>query len=460
DVIAPLFLSKATISGEQDLGTSKMNRVLFSHRLMVMITAFFTLAFIAGIAAAQSVAELESELSSLSGQMSAAESNDSTADQVIGRLDNAEGTFAKLTSSGKVDKGALIPLYRQLESMLDRMDTAFAKKKDDCIAQIDNGGQCDYDKPEQLSLRAAYPLAWLRFTAATTLFDDNAEQSKKLLNEAIDGFTASTLAMPDPNLIRENTLGRAYCERELGKFDHAEYDHAIADFKKIMDDGTGTQQYAAAREGLSTTYAKMGKAEEATKFLGPTGGAGKAGSGQLMLQLQTLFSAERATSDPAKKAAYHKQIIDAMKTKENDKEGWAIDVAAGSKFPNNVVEEFGSSNDPFEKWLLAAVLLSRKDEANAAKYYAEAGASGKYPKAYKFAIDIYLREKRYDQVEAMLSKIASGGGGDAQWAAYVKFSLAHSRWEHGGSKDTALEDQWVKDAQDYVQKDPNGEHAA
>ena len=90
--------------------------------------------------------------------MSSAESNASTADQVITRLDSAEGTFAKLTSSGKVDKGALIPVYRQLESMLDRMQTAWSKKKDDCIAQIDNGGQCDYDQPEQLALRAAYPL--------------------------------------------------------------------------------------------------------------------------------------------------------------------------------------------------------------------------------------------------------------------------------------------------------------
>lgn len=436
-----------------------MNRVLFSHRLMVMLTAFFTLAFTAGVAAAQSVGALGSELSSLSGQLSSAESNESTADQVITRLDNAEGTFAKLTSSGKVDKGALVPIYRQLESMLDRMNSAYSKKKDECIAQIDNGGQCDYDKPEQLALRAAYPLAWLRFTAATTLFDDNAEQAKKLLNQAIDGFTASMLAMPDPNLIRENTLGRAYCERELGKFDHAEYDHAIADFKKIMDDGTGTQQYAAAREGLSTTYAKMGKADEAAKML-PVGGGAKTGSGQFMLQLQTLFSAERATSDPAKKAAYHKQIIDAMKSKENDKEGWAVDVSAASKFPTNAVEEFGSSSDPFEKWLLAAVLLSRKDEPNAAKYYAEAGASGKYPKAYKFAADIYLREKRYDQVELMLSKIASGGGGEAQWAEYARFSLAHNRWEQGGSKDTALEDQWVKNAQDYLQKYPTGEHGA
>ena len=426
---------------------------------MVMITAFFSLALTAGVAAAQSAGQLEGELSSLQGQMGAAESNPSTADQVIARLDAAEGNFAKLTQSGKVDKGALVPIFHQLESMLDRMETTYAKKKDDCIAQIDSGGQCDYDQPEQLALKAAYPLSWARFTAATTLFDDNAEQSKKLLNQSIDGFTASMLAMPDPNLIRENTLGRAYCERELGKFDHAEYDHAIADFKKIMEDGTGTQQYAAAKQGLSTTYGKMGKTDEAAKYL-DTGDKGKGKGGQVLLQLQTLFSAEKATSDPAKKAAYHKQIIDVMKSQENDKEGWAIDVSAASKFPNNAVEEFGSSSDPFEKWLLAAVLLSRHDEANAAKYYAEAGASGKYPKAYKFAADIYLREKRYDQVEAMLTKIAAGGGGDAQWAEYLRFSLAHSRWEQSGSKDAALEAQWVKNAEDYLQKFPQGEHGA
>ena len=111
-----------------------MNRPLFSHRLTVMLTAFFTLAFTASIARAQSVAQLESEISSVSGQMSSAESNASTADQVITRLDSAEGTFAKLTSGGKVDKGSLIPAYRQLESMLDRMQTAWSKKKDDCIS--------------------------------------------------------------------------------------------------------------------------------------------------------------------------------------------------------------------------------------------------------------------------------------------------------------------------------------
>ena len=436
-----------------------MNRPLFSHRLTVMLTAFFALAFTASIAAAQSASQLESQLGSLSGQMSSAESNDSTADQVISHLDAAEADFAKLTSSGKVDKGALVPVYRQLESMLDRMQTAWSKKKDDCIAQIDNGGQCDYDKPEQLALRAAYPLAWLRFTAATTLFDDNAEQSKKLLNQAIDGFTNSMLAMPDPNLIRENTLGRAYCERELGKFDHAEYDHAIADFKKIMDDGTGTQQYAAAKQGLSTTYGKMGDATKAAEFMQGTP-TGKGASGQFMLQLQTLFSAERATSEPAKKAEYHKQIIDLMKTKENDKEGWALDVSAATHFPSNATEEFGNSNDPFEKWLLAAVLLSRKDEAGAAKYYSEACDSGKYPKACRFAADIYQREKRFDLVQEMLTKIAQQGGGDASQATFLEYSLDHDRWEKSGRKDASLEDKWVKDANEYLQKAPGGDHAA
>src|SRR5271168_2253427 len=460
DVTVALILVRATnFPGEQHLGIRQMNRPLFSHRLTAVLIAFFTLALTAGIAAAQSASQLEGELSSLQGQMSSAESNESTADEVISKLDNAEADFAKLTSSGRVDKAALIPIFHQLDEMLDRIQTVYLKKKDDCINTIDNGGQCDYDRPEQYALRAAYPLAWLRFTAATTLFDDNAEESKKLLNQAIDGFTSSMLAMPDPNLIRENTLGRAYCERELGKFDHAEYDHAIADFKKIMEDGTGTQQYAAAKQGLSTTYAKMGDAKMAAETL-PVGPVGKGASGQFMLQLQTLFSAERATSNPAEKAKYHQQIIELMKTKENDKEGWAIDVSAASKFPQNAVEEFGSSNDPFEKWLLAAVLLSRKDEAGAAKYYSEACDSGKYPKACRFAADIYQREKRFDLVQEMLTKIAKQGGGDASQATFLEYSLDHDRWEKSGRKDTALEDKWVKDANVYLQKAPGGDHAA
>ena len=135
-----------------------------------------------------------------------------------------------------------------------------------------------------------------------------------------------------------------------------------------------------------------------------------------------------------RKAEYHKQIIDAMKSKENDKEGWAMDVSAAAKFPSNAVEEFGSSSDPFEKWLLAAVLLSRKDEAGAAKYYSEACHSGKYPKACRFAADIYQREKRFDLVQEMLNEIAHQGGGDAAQAIFLGYSLDHDRWEKSGRK--------------------------
>jgi hypothetical protein len=430
---------------------------LSTHRLLVMISAVCAVALWSGAAAAQSMGELNSEISSIQGQMGEAESNPGTAESVVERLDKAEQDFAKLASSGKADKSALIPLYNELESMLTRISTTYKKKKDDCIASIDQGGQCDYDAPEKIALQAAYPLAWLRFQGATTLFSDSSEQSKRLLNEAIDGFTESTLVIVDPTLIRENLLGRAFCERELGKFDHSEYDKAIADFKQIMEGGgAGSAQYKAAEQGLATTYMAMGKPQEAQKYAGAN--AGSSGGGQ-MLQLQALFQAEAATRDPAQRAQYHKQIVDSLKTHENDKQGFAIDVAAASKYSRNVVEEFGNSSDPFEKWLLANILLSRHDENGAAKYFAEAAESGKYPKGYKFAADIYLKQKRYDQVEALLNGMSRGTGADANWAEYMKYSLARQRWDQSGGKDANLEKQWVSAAQDYLQKFPGGEYA-
>src|SRR5260370_33701598 len=168
-----------------------MNRCGFDYRVVAMMAAFFAVRLSAGVAAAQSGGQRESEVSRLSGQMSSAESNPSTADQVIGRLDAAEGNFAKLASGGKVDKGSLIPIYHQLESMLDRMETTYAKKKDDCIAQIDSGGQCDYDQPEQLAMKAADPRSRARFTAANTLLHENAAPSKRPRKQTNDGVTMS-----------------------------------------------------------------------------------------------------------------------------------------------------------------------------------------------------------------------------------------------------------------------------
>jgi hypothetical protein len=227
---------------------------------MATLAVLLSFVFLAGFTDAQREGQLESEVFGLEGQMSSAERDQAVAELVISRLDVAESSFARLTSSGKVDNGVLVPLYHQIEAMLARMETVYSDKKKACIETVDHGRQCDRSNSEELALHAAYPLAWLRFTAATTLFAYNAEQSKELLNESKDGFSASMRATSDPNLIRKNWLGRAYCERELGRFDHAEYDYAIADFKKIMSAGPGTQQYIPAREGLFTIYAKLGVA--------------------------------------------------------------------------------------------------------------------------------------------------------------------------------------------------------
>ncbi len=434
-----------------------MRIMAINHRIAVTVAALVAFALAGAPAWAQSLGELNSELSSIEGQMGAAESSDQSAVQMVERLDHAEAEFAKIASSPKTDKAALIPAYQRLESMLSRLYTTYKKKKDDCIAQIDAGGQCDYDAPEQVALRALYPLSWLRFQGATTIYSGEAEQSRRLLNQAIDGFTESTLVIVDPNLVRENLLGRAFCERELGKFDKSEYDRAIADFKQIMEGGSGSPQYKAAQQGLATTYAAMGKTEEATKYSGGLG----SGPGATMFQLQNLFAAENATHDPARKATYHKQILDVAKSKEDNRQEWGVVVAAVGKYSQSPVAEFGSG-DAFEKWLLAEVLLGKKDMSGAAKYYIEAAhGSGKYSKGYKFAADIYAQQKRYDMVEQLIGEIArQPGNPDAQWAQYERFKMPYEQWAQGGMKNTQLEDQWVKAAQDYISKYPKGQYEA
>ncbi len=120
------------------------------------------------------------------------------------------------------------------------MYSAFKQKKEDCLARIETT-QCNYDEPEQVSLRALYPLSWLRYQGSF-IFANQPSTARRLLNQAIDGFTESTVVIVAPELIRENLLGRAFCERELGKFDKSEYDKAIADFKA---DYEGRRRHAA-----------------------------------------------------------------------------------------------------------------------------------------------------------------------------------------------------------------------
>jgi len=438
-----------------------MNSVPDKGRLALVLAILALVAVSPALARAQSLGDLNGQLSGLEPQINSAASNQSTAGEVISKLDNAESLFAKLAENPKIDKGELLGAYSRLESMLNRMYATYKQKKDDCIAQIANGQQCDYDQPEQLSLQALYPLSWLHFQGAV-LQAGQPEQAKKLLDQAIDGFTESTLVIVDPNLIHENLLGRAYCERELGKYDKAEYDKAVADFKQIMNDGSSTKQYRPALQGLATTYAAMGKMDEAAKLTGQLaqGASGSQQKGMEMFRLQQLFKAESATNDLAKRAAYHKEAVDFMRGKEADKDSWGIVVAAVAQYVRDPAAEFGTSSDPFEKWLLANVLYSKKQQPDSAKYFVEAARSGKYPRAYKFAADIYYSEKKFDLVEQLLNELSrQPNNPDAQWASYMRFKLPRLQWEQSGMKNAALENQWVSAAQDYLKSYAHGEYA-
>jgi TolA-binding protein len=414
----------------------------------------------ARIAAAQGLGELNQRLNQIAGQVSAGVGSPEAASQAIDRLDQAEGDFAKLAENGRLDRGALLEPYERLETMLNRMYATYQRRKEACIDTIDNGGTCDYTQPEQLALRALYPLSWLRFEGAT-LYGSQPATARRLLNQAIDGFTDSTLVILSPGLVRENLLGRAFSERELGKFDHSEYAKAISDFKRIMRDGA-SEQYRAAEQGLATTYAAMGKLNEAQGLTSQLAeNANRAPKqGFEMLRLREMFDAEAAAPEATKRAGLHRQIIDFMRGREGDKDSWAVAVVAAAKYVRDPVGEFGGSDDPFENWILANVLYYRHQPLEAAKYYWAAARSGKYPKGYKYAADLYYSQGRLDLVEQVAAEVArEPGNPDAQWAAYMLFKIPRIQWERTGIISAPLEHAWVAGAQDYLKNYPNGRYA-
>ncbi|MGZ3619232.1 MAG: hypothetical protein ACXVAA_01885, partial [Candidatus Binataceae bacterium] len=411
-------------------------------------------------AANASLGGLNSRLNALESRVNEAVSNLAAASSVISELDTAEGEFEE-AANGRASRGELLETYIQLESMLNRIYQAYQHKKDACIAQIDAGGNCDYDQPEKLALRALYPLSWLHYRGAL-LYSGDPSIARRLLNQAIDGFTSSTLVIFSPELIRENLLGRALCERELGKYDHQEYNHAIADFKRIMRDGPGTRQYRPAQQGLAATYAAMGQPGQAAKLSGEAaaGASGATRQGLELMRLRELFEAERATTDPAKRASIHREAVEYIKARQDDKNEWAIALSAVAQYVPDPVAEFGASTDPFEKWLLASVLYFKHQPLPAAKYFTEAANTGHYPKAYKYAADIYYSLGRIDLVEKLVDQVAAQPGNpDAQWASYMRFKLPRLQWERGGKSNAALEKQWVAAAEDYLKAYPHGQYS-
>lgn len=413
------------------------------------------------VASASGVSELNARLSAIEPQVDQAVADPSAAREVIPQLNSAEAEFERIANSGRVRRSELIHLYLRLEPMLNRVYRAYQDKKDACIKKIDAGGNCDYDQPEQLALRAVYPLSWLHYRGAL-LFSNDPSLERHLLNQAIDGFTSSTLVLFSPELIRENLLGRALCERELGKFDHRAYRHAIADFKRVLKDGPGTRQYRPAKQGLAATYAAMGEAGKAASLAGElaSGSYGSQRQGLELMRLRELIEAEQAATDPAKKASYHHEVVEYIRKRQHDKQSWAIALSAVAEYVHDPVSEFGHSSDPFEKWLLASVLYYKRQRLPAAKYFTEAANSGRYPKGYRYAADIYYSLGRMDLVRSLVDRVArEPGNPDAEWASYMQFKLARLQWDRGGEDSVKLEDAWVSDAERYLKRYPHGRYA-
>lgn len=427
---------------------------------LVCAIAMGTIAASVPVAIAQSLRQLNNQLDAVEPQVAAGVANPSAASDAITQLDADEAEFAKF-ADGASSSGQLLATYDRLETMLDRMYTVYRKRKDDCIERLDNGGNCDYDQPEQLALRALYPLSWLRFEGAA-LYADDPPTARRLLKEAIDGFTASTLIIVNPELVRENLLGRAFAERELGKYQRSAYANAVADFKTVMAAGAETRQYRPAEQGLATTYAAMGKMDQAQGMTArlSAGATGAQRRGLEMLRLREMFKQEQATADPAKRAELHRQIVDFARARENDKNDWAVVVATAAGNLSDPEAEFGGANDPFQNWLLANILYYRHRPLPAANYYLAAARSGKYPKAWKYAADLYYSGGRIGMVEKVAGEIArQPGNPDAQWAAYILYKIPRLEWERGGMRDAELEKQWLAAARDYLRRYPRGQYA-
>ena len=412
-------------------------------------------------AGAEGLREFVEHLSVMDSRVSQGLTNPRVASDVINELDADEGTFAHFTVISGENRVELLDAYNLLDRMLGQMYETYRKKHDACLMSIGNEAvDCDYNLLEQLELRALYPLSWLRFHGSILFSSPAAKQ--RVLKQAIAGFTQSALVIVSPELIRENLLGRAYCERDLGQFDRSHYAKAIADFREVMRAGPSSPQYRAAQQGLATTYAAMGEVDKAatiTSHLSPNT-PGSERQGAEMFRLQQLFAAEAEATDPARRAELHREAVKLLRSYYGSSRQWPLALAAVVHNVSNPEAEFGASKDPFEQYLLAEVLVATHRPQAAAKYYLAAARSGPYPQGYKYAIDIYYNQGRLDLVDAPLEELAHQRHNPmADWAAYMRFKIARTRWERSGMKDPKLNDQWIERAKDYVAHFPRGRYA-
>jgi len=430
-------------------------------RLCLLVAASLLAALVAGAADNQTLEEFNQRLLASEARLGPALNNPQAAGTMAQELDRDEAQFANYTADPRADAGQLMLAYQRLNGMLEQLYRTWRDKHDACLTTIGNGGQCDYEQPEQLELRTLYPLSWLRFHASV-LFRSQPQLRRRMLEQAIAGFSQSTLVLLDPDLIRENLLGRAFCERDLGQFDPAQYAKAVADFNQVLKAGPRSAQYVAAQQGLATTYAAMGAADKAAaisaRLAQSAAGEGQQ-QGSRLFRLEELLKAESTSQNPLKRANYHREAIDVLRQIADQGQAWPAAIAAVIRYVPNPTAELGEG-DPFESYLLASVLYTQHQPMAAAHYFLLAGRSGRYPQAYKYAVEIYYAQKRYDLIEPVLQNLAAERRSPlADWAGYMRFKLARQRWEQTGRQDQSLRQLWITRAHDYLARFPHGRYA-
>jgi TolA-binding protein len=169
------------------------------------------------------------------------------ADPEVTRLEQRAKAFYSLVERGRrAEAAAAAPeLERDLAAAQKRLDDRLDSLRDE-VTDRDGDVEALYKSAawrdtEIGSLVVAYHLAWVRYQAAQ-LTDDPARK-KKLLRDAVEGFSRFTVVEEPRDVYAESLYGRGLAFMDLG-----EYQKAIKD----LTDATGESRVAAkARAALA-----------------------------------------------------------------------------------------------------------------------------------------------------------------------------------------------------------------
>lgn len=171
--------------------------------------------------------------------------------KVASVLDQTEVQMGRLAQAEGYDQWALRQNYLLLRGSLARIFVEYEYRADACRDSAPADAECDQANNLTIALEAEYPLAWAEYNSGTIERETDNEQARLLLSRAIDHFSHPLPLLHDRNLIRENLLGRAYCELEFGRYVRHQYRNAAMDFGQIVADGRKTPQYNNAARGLA-----------------------------------------------------------------------------------------------------------------------------------------------------------------------------------------------------------------